>query len=310
MKWGGTFSCCLWCGTVEVPYKSNGLCKKCYYTFYNLDYERKHNALCSLCNEIKPISTKKNNKIICKGCYGKYFLKLKKRKCYFCGNIGRIDKKNDGFEMCSSCYIKNYPRPKRLCFLCDKFEESFLKEGDKFICAYCYRRIHPKKKSKCIKCKKVSIISKIFKEGPYCHACYKKRRRIHYNALNYIRESRKLGNGGNITEKEIDIVFERDKVCIYCKSKEQLTLDHLIPISKGGKSDFSNFVLACKKCNISKRDTDVLIWCRRQNRVVPEIVYNLLSLQNELKRTEGETFAKSVELPSLAVRQSVHRLVS
>lgn len=310
MIWGQKYAHCLWCGTVEIKYKSNGFCKRCYYIFYNLDYEKRHMFLCSLCDEIRTISTKKYDKVICKRCYKKCYFKTKKRKCYFCGKIARIVKKKSTTEICNTCYSKIKSRPKRLCCNCNEFRESYLKENNTFFCEYCYRRIRDKKKQQCVNCNKIARISKIFNDGPFCHQCYKKRRRTHYNALSHIRETRKLGNGGNITEKEIEIIKKRDLVCVYCKSKNQLTLDHLIPISKSGKSDFSNFVLACKKCNISKRDTDVLIWCGRQNIMVPEIVYNLLSLQKELKRTEGETFAKSVELPSLAVHQSDHRLVS
>ena len=33
-----------------------------------------------------------------------------------------------------------------------------------------------------------------------------------------------------------------------------LTLDHLIPRSKGGKSSWTNLVTACKKCNSKKGD--------------------------------------------------------
>ncbi len=50
-------------------------------------------------------------------------------------------------------------------------------------------------------------------------------------------------------------VFVRDKFrCQYCGSKNQLTIDHIIPVSKGGKSNFENCVAACKPCNNKKRN--------------------------------------------------------
>ena len=53
--------------------------------------------------------------------------------------------------------------------------------------------------------------------------------------------------------------------CHYCqmklevtkvRKKRQVTLDHVVPISKGGKIyDPSNIVPACRKCNNNKSDT-------------------------------------------------------
>lgn len=45
-------------------------------------------------------------------------------------------------------------------------------------------------------------------------------------------------------------VFIRDNYkCQYCGSTEDLTIDHIIPRSKGGKSNFENCVTACRLCN-------------------------------------------------------------
>lgn len=50
-------------------------------------------------------------------------------------------------------------------------------------------------------------------------------------------------------------VFKRDDfTCQYCGTKKDLTLDHLIPRSKGGKSNWTNLVTACKSCNAKKGD--------------------------------------------------------
>lgn len=42
--------------------------------------------------------------------------------------------------------------------------------------------------------------------------------------------------------------------CVYCESTDTLTIDHVIPISKNGKSDFDNCVTCCKTCNAKKKD--------------------------------------------------------
>ena len=51
-------------------------------------------------------------------------------------------------------------------------------------------------------------------------------------------------------------VYLRDNyICQYCKqmfSYKDVTLDHVIPKSKGGKTEWSNIVSACRKCNNDK----------------------------------------------------------
>lgn len=50
-------------------------------------------------------------------------------------------------------------------------------------------------------------------------------------------------------------IFKRDNfTCKKCGSQEFLELDHIIPISKGGKEKESNYQTLCKKCNVRKKD--------------------------------------------------------
>ncbi len=50
-------------------------------------------------------------------------------------------------------------------------------------------------------------------------------------------------------------IFRRDKYqCVYCGSPKQLTIDHVVPKSKGGKSTWTNLVTACHRCNVKKGD--------------------------------------------------------
>jgi 5-methylcytosine-specific restriction endonuclease McrA len=72
---------------------------------------------------------------------------------------------------------------------------------------------------------------------------------------------------------EADVKRERDKsrdlrrsrwwqnrlalgICHYCNQNftaEELTMDHLVPISRGGKASRNNVVPACKECNSRKK---------------------------------------------------------
>ncbi|WP_192085716.1 HNH endonuclease [Algoriphagus sp. Y33] len=50
-------------------------------------------------------------------------------------------------------------------------------------------------------------------------------------------------------------LFRRDHgECQYCGSKRQLTIDHVVPRSKGGKSSWTNLTTACHRCNVLKGD--------------------------------------------------------
>lgn len=50
-------------------------------------------------------------------------------------------------------------------------------------------------------------------------------------------------------------VFRRDQHrCQYCGSTKRLTLDHVIPRSKGGTHTWDNVVTACAPCNSAKGD--------------------------------------------------------
>ena len=54
-------------------------------------------------------------------------------------------------------------------------------------------------------------------------------------------------------------VLMRDSFrCQYCgmtpRDNIKLHVDHVIPVSKGGKFDINNLITACEKCNLGKHD--------------------------------------------------------
>jgi len=55
----------------------------------------------------------------------------------------------------------------------------------------------------------------------------------------------------------------QEGVCYYCHrkvGKDQLTMDHVVPLSRGGKSRKGNIVAACKECNNRKKYLLPLEW--------------------------------------------------
>jgi hypothetical protein len=48
-------------------------------------------------------------------------------------------------------------------------------------------------------------------------------------------------------------LFRRDDYeCVYCGSKRNLTIDHVIPKSRGGQNTWLNLVTCCSSCNRTK----------------------------------------------------------
>jgi len=77
----------------------------------------------------------------------------------------------------------------------------------------------------------------------------------HYPMPSVIRLQRYI----NIPYKRVMLtrqnLFKRDgNQCQYCGSTKDLTLDHVIPKSKGGQSTWTNLTTACQKCNSIKGD--------------------------------------------------------
>ena len=50
-------------------------------------------------------------------------------------------------------------------------------------------------------------------------------------------------------------IYKRDGYeCVYCGSSKDLTLDHVVPKSRGGTNNWTNLVTSCQKCNLRKAD--------------------------------------------------------
>jgi 5-methylcytosine-specific restriction endonuclease McrA len=54
-----------------------------------------------------------------------------------------------------------------------------------------------------------------------------------------------------------------DGRCYYCNTKihpKELTMDHIVPLIRGGRSTKSNIVTACKVCNTRKKYMLLIEW--------------------------------------------------
>ncbi|MCL2116417.1 MAG: HNH endonuclease [Methanobrevibacter sp.] len=69
------------------------------------------------------------------------------------------------------------------------------------------------------------------------------------NILNEIAVKNKSTVSNSIRNK----VLERDNyTCLSCGTKENLTIDHIIPRVEGGTNDIDNLQVLCQHCNLTK----------------------------------------------------------
>jgi hypothetical protein len=78
------------------------------------------------------------------------------------------------------------------------------------------------------------------------------------NQINAYR-TRKLNNGVFLVT-HLEIQKLRMKPCYYCGVKKSGTIDHVMPISLGGRHSIGNIVPACKFCNSKKQSKLLIVW--------------------------------------------------
>jgi len=73
--------------------------------------------------------------------------------------------------------------------------------------------------------------------------------------------SRRSLQKGHISAKNLMDYKAKFDHCVYCKKHtDNLTLDHVVPLSKGGSHSLDNIVFCCLSCNSSKNSSDLLTW--------------------------------------------------
>ena len=93
----------------------------------------------------------------------------------------------------------------------------------------------------------------------YCNAVVKRYVKNHIAYLEILHQKPRKEAQKVLSNKAIrKAVFQmHGEKCLCCGTTENLTIDHVVPVSKGGPNTLSNFQPLCKPCN-SRKGTQVI----------------------------------------------------
>jgi 5-methylcytosine-specific restriction endonuclease McrA len=87
----------------------------------------------------------------------------------------------------------------------------------------------------------------------------RRRRRIQMNKSDHARRAAKTNAGGIYTVDDIVRLTNLQKGrCACCGKRRKLTVDHIVPLARGGSNGPTNLQMLCVSCNSSKGSRDAV----------------------------------------------------
>lgn len=189
-------------------------------------------------------------------------------KCNNCGiakNLSKAAKCRD----CTRDYVQNRWKttPRKIYLLCTKCRLPKNATTQNW-CSMCDRENRAKRKlegrlkayASCLKCN----AEKPSNTSPHCNSCIGKWRRIAYekDSTKFLervarRNAKKRSSGGSYSASEwLAVCVKQRHRCALCGKKPvKLTVDHIVPVVRGGTSWISNIQALCHSCNARKNDS-------------------------------------------------------
>lgn len=188
------------------------------------------------------------------------------KRCSTCGEVKLVDqfnkhtKSKDGLKSyCKQCRSNEYHRNK------DRYSETnrqWAEAHPGFWTAYrrkwnknnrerylnTARRFYYRHREKCL-----AYWNERPEQRREYHRRWRDNNRAMHNSKEQRRRARKAAVGGSYTAEEwITLCNQYGNKCLACGKAEGLTVDHVIPLKRGGRNDISNLQPLCRSCNSRK----------------------------------------------------------
>lgn len=207
------------------------------------------NKICNKCGEELPLTGeyfskaskgKFGFKSSCKKCNSNYQKESRISNPEKTRERDRLNKKKHAEKIRENNKIRREKNREQLALKCKEYREE---NPDK---VKAYNDKYRKENEEKIKI----ATSRWRKKNPHKTIEYRHKRMAKMLQLDY---------GFNISDWNKCISFFNNE-CAYCGSKEKLTQDHFIPVSKGGEYTINNIIPVCSWCNSSKHVKDFEEW--------------------------------------------------
>jgi len=190
----------------------------------------------------------------------------------------------EGLKRCGSCKevlpLEQFMRDKRnskgrgcYCVPCNRKKSA--KRGN----AYYHRHAETRraKQNERRRGPAAKAVAKVWRKRPEVRAVIRERERVTKGIL----RERRYANGDVETSLEVSftradwiaVIEKFGGACAYCGKPGRMTLEHIVPLVSGGRTEKGNIIPACLPCNASKQERPFEEFCRERG-VDPDQILN------------------------------------